>query len=74
MNAKYICLKEGDDFITEDEAEAKNHLQLGTDHKVAEVIPMDEGVDANILGDTGEDLEDDDLAEEENMTKEEEEE
>jgi hypothetical protein len=45
---KYLCLKNGDNFVTEDEEEAFLHLHKGHDHQVAE-IEEDGAVEVRLL-------------------------
>lgn len=73
MTTKYVCLADGCNFVSEIEEEAQTHAEKAGEHRVVEVIPVNDAVDCSILGDTGEDMEDEEIDEEE-MTAEEEEE
>jgi len=41
---KYVCMKPGDDFSTEDEDLAHDHLDLGSDHSIVEIDSTDNKV------------------------------
>jgi hypothetical protein len=38
---KYVCMKEGCDFFSEDSTDAYDHMEQGSDHVVAEVLLED---------------------------------
>ncbi|OQA04057.1 MAG: hypothetical protein BWY68_00535 [bacterium ADurb.Bin400] len=73
MSIKYICLDIGCDFCSDDENDARSHLEQHSDHHVAEVSSTNGNVICSTFGDTGEDLDEEELADEEFMGDEEEE-
>ncbi len=66
---KYVCLKEGCDFISENESEARRHIEDHANHKVIEVSMVDDTTICNPLGDTGEELSEEELPEAEEMSE-----
>jgi len=59
---KYICIKHGCDFLSEDQSEAFDHMETGSDHVVAEVVLEDGKLHCSKLAedveiDLGDDLE-----------------
>ncbi|MFA7253231.1 MAG: hypothetical protein WC107_01610 [Patescibacteria group bacterium] len=50
MIKKYLCMKEGEEFVTEDEHEAMDHLDLGMDHEIVEIEMQDHRVESHVLG------------------------
>lgn len=73
MTKKYVCLKEGCTFVSEDENEAMEH-NMTEGHRVVEVLPVNSNVDCSYVSDTGEDLSDEEVPETEEMSDEEEQE
>lgn len=71
---KYVCLEAGCDFLSEDESAAREYIEKHPDHQVVEVTAANSSVICNPVGDTGEELSNEELPEEEVMTEEEEEE
>jgi len=46
---KYICMKERDNFVTEDEEDAYEHLRLGPDHHIVKIELEDGSFHAEVL-------------------------
>ncbi|MFA5927184.1 MAG: hypothetical protein WCT32_00200 [Patescibacteria group bacterium] len=72
MSTKYICLHAGCDFASESETDARSHMESKPGHNVVEIVPTDGGVECSMLGDTGEDIEEEELSDDEMMSEEEE--